>query len=329
MEAFVNLSERFLNWLHRRFFRWRELKGLYESAIKGAKGNEALKQAAMKILRSDFFDDFVRQRTVKPEQEFSEFLRRMKESCPDADEVSITTFLESVYSELATLMEKHPSWDKRGDAIDEFLQNRRQTFEEAETAAPITEITYTSHFVNPPVAKNFLDREDELQTLRRWLEDQQRTVGALVGIGGQGKTYLAAKLAEECSQKGWQVRWMELPKTADEFLRSIAAEMQKGEDPSHSVVGNSNQPLNLRVNNAIRFLEEHKDRWLFVLDDFHKVGEDKEWQELIVELDRRCQRTKVLLTARREPDFPLKLPTGAHELQDVPPLPKAFAQAYL
>jgi signal recognition particle GTPase len=41
------------------------------------------------------------------------------------------------------------------------------------------------------------------------LKDEKATVSVLVGIGGQGKTYLAAKFAEECQQNGWQVRWAE------------------------------------------------------------------------------------------------------------------------
>lgn len=60
MEAGFNLLDRILDWLYLRFFRWRELKGLYESAVRQAKGDKALKRAAREILRSDFFDDFVK-----------------------------------------------------------------------------------------------------------------------------------------------------------------------------------------------------------------------------------------------------------------------------
>jgi len=327
MEAFINLLDRIWNKIYRRFLIWWELRRLYESAIRQARGDEVLKRTAMEILRSDFFDDFVRQRTITPEEEFAEFLKRLKENCPNADEVSIVVFLESVYGELATLMEGHEVWDRRGDEITEFLRQRRQPVEQVETTAPLAQ--YTNHFVTPPIAKNFLDRDNELTMLMQWLEEEAKTVGVLIGIGGQGKTYLAAKFAEKCKQNGWQVRWMELPKSVDQFLRSIAAEMQIRGDPYHSAVGDSNNTLDVRIDNAVRFLEGSKDRWLFVLDDFHKLGDDSDWQKLITELDNHCQRTKVLLTARREPEFPLKLPTGTHELQDVSPLPKAFAQAYL
>lgn len=104
--------------------------------------------------------------------------------------------------------------------------------------------------------------------LREWLENPEQTVGVLVSIGGQGKTYLAAKLAEECNEKGWQVRWMRLPKTVDDFLRSIADEMQSQKDPYHTVAGDTNQILDVRIDSAIRFLEGNKDRWLFPVGRF-------------------------------------------------------------
>lgn len=325
MEVGTNLLDKILGWFYRRFWRWQELRGFYEGAIKQWKGDDRLKQAATKILRSNFFDEFVKKRTVTPDEEFSEFLRRLKESCPNIEEPEILRFLEFVYERLATEMEGHPTWGQRGDAIAEFLKQRKRASEVTEIEA--IPITYISHFTSVPIPKNFLDRDGELSMLMEWLENPEQTVGVLVGIGGQGKTYLAAKLVEECSKNGWQVRWMELPKTVDDFLRSVAAEMQSQKDPYHTVVGDPSQTLDVRIDNAIGFLE--KGRWLFVLDDFHKVSDYDDWQKFIAQLDQRCRRTKVLLTARREPEFPLKLPTGAHELQDVPPLPKAFAQAYL
>ncbi|MFA0751270.1 MAG: hypothetical protein SLRJCFUN_001673 [Candidatus Fervidibacter sp.] len=329
MEVVINFLDRFWGWFYRRFSRWRELRGIYERAIKQADGEKGLRQAARQILRSDFFANFVQKRPVDISQEFAEFLRRLKESCPQIEETAIVAFLEEVYGLVATEMEGHEVWGKRGDEINEFLRQRRRPVEEPAVERMPQQPTYITHFTSISLPKNFLDREGELKALRAWLNEPEQTVGALVGIGGQGKTYLAEKLAHECSQNGWEVRWMALPKTVDDFLRSIANEMQQSRNPYHAVVGDANQPLEVRIDNAIRFLEGHEKRWLIVLDDFHKVGDDEQWQKIISDLDRKCERTKVLLTARREPDFPLKLPTGAHEIQDVPPLPKAFAQAYL
>ena len=326
----LGLVEKIFNWLYRRFGRWRELKGFYEKAVREAEGSEAIKRAALEIVRSDFFTEFIQSPAVSPEQEFSEFLRRLKGMCPEADESAIVGFLEKVYTRLATEMEAHETWDKRGDEIKEFLRQRRQPIEETAFERVPEQRTYLSHFSDIPRTPNFLDREEELKRLKEWLKDEEQTVGALVGVGGQGKTYLAAKFAEECLQNGWQVRWADFPFTVEHFLLSIASEMQNCGDQYASIVGDPQQKFEVRIDNAIRFLESQQQPWLIVLDDFHKATEDK-WQEVIALFDQHCRKTKILLTARREPEAfeELKLPTGAHEILDVPKLPREVAKDYL
>jgi tetratricopeptide (TPR) repeat protein len=147
-----------------------------------------------------------------------------------------------------------------------------------------------------------------------------------VGIGGQGKTYLAAKFAEECQQNGWQVRWAEQPLTTDEFLQSIAYEMQQRNDPYAPIVKDPKQPTQVRWNNAVRFLESQPERWLIVFDDFQKAT-DPNWNELLQFFDERCKRTKVLVTTRKEDKILLDL-TG-RQIFDVPKLPQEVAQDYL
>ena len=330
MEGLVTLAEKIWGLFYRRFWRWRELRGFYERAIKDAKGDERLRQAALEIVCSDFFAEFIQRRTVFPEQEFSEFRKRLKERCPEVEDSDIIKFLEDVYDRLATEMEGHETWKERGDKIANFLERLSQPAEEADPERFPEQRTYLSHFSHIPKASNFLDREEELKRLKEWLKDEEQTVGALVGVGGQGKTYLAAKFAEECQKNGWQVRWAEFPFTVEHFLLSIASEMQKCSDQYASIVGDPQQKFEVRIDNAIRFLESQQQPWLIVLDDFHKATEDK-WQEVIALFDQHCRKTKILLTARREPEAfeELKLPTGAHEILDVPKLPREVAKDYL
>ena len=183
MEALAKLLENFWGWIYRRFLRWWELRRFYEGAVKEAKGDERLKRAALEILRSDFFTEFVKQRTVTPEKEFAEFLRRLKEHCKDVDEVDVIAFLESVYNELATGMEGHNLWGGRGERIAEFLESRKRTVEKPIAVQPSRQPTYISHFTLIPKPKNFLDREDELAMLLDWLDDPVKTVGALITNG--------------------------------------------------------------------------------------------------------------------------------------------------
>ena len=331
MEGLVSLVDKVLGWFYHRVWRWRELRGFYEKAVREAKGDKAIKQAALEIVCSDFFGDFIQRRTVTPEQEFSEFLRRLKEKCPKADDFAITEFLEDVYARVADQMEGHETWGKRGDEIAEFLRQRRQPIGETVFERVPEQRIYPNHFSHIPKASNFLDREEELKRLKEWLKDEEQTVGALVGVGGQGKTYLAAKFAEECLQNGWQVRWADFPFTVEHFLLSIASEMQNCGDQYASIVGDPQQKFEVRIDNAIRFLESQQQPWLIVLDDFHKATDEDEWQEVIALFDQHCHRTKILLTTRREPEVfeEVKLPTGAHKVLDVPKLPKEVAKDYL
>jgi tetratricopeptide (TPR) repeat protein len=300
----------------RRWLRFRQLRRHYEAALKkAAEGKKEWAYAAIQILREGFFDKFVKPKGISPEKEFTEFLRLLRERLPQVE--GLEKFLEDAYDVLATDLEGDEKWKDRSNKIAEFLQRRREEPKEAlREEQPIVPVT--SHFTLIPNHKNFLDRQSELEQLRAWLKDEKATVGVLVGIGGQGKTYLAAKFAEECQQNGWQVRWAEQPLTTDELLLSIAYEMKQRNDHK--------QEPKVHWNDAVRFLEEQPERWLVVLDNFRKTT-DPNWKELLQFFDEQCKRTKVLVTTRKE-DEVLRDLTG-RQIFDVPKLPKEVAQDYL
>jgi hypothetical protein len=324
----LSLVEKLWGFVVRRWLRFPLLRRHYEAAFKkAAEGKKELADAAIQILREGFFDKFVKPKGISPEKEFAEFLRLLRDRLPQVE--GLEEFLERAYDELATSLEGDEMWSDRSEKIAEFLQRRREEPKEAlREEQPI--VPATSHFTFIPNHDNFLDRQSELEQLRAWLEEEAPKIGVLVGIGGQGKTYLAAKFAEECQQNGWQVRWAEQPLTTDEFLLSIAYEMQQRNDPYALIVSDPKQPTQVRWNNAVRFLESQPERWLIVLDDFQKATDPK-WDELLQFFDRYCKRTKVLVTTRKEPEAlrGTKIPTGAHKIIDVPELPKEVAQDYL
>jgi tetratricopeptide (TPR) repeat protein len=318
-----------LHHLHHYWLRLRRLRRHYEAAFKkAAEGKKELADAAIQILREGFFNEFVKPKGISPEKEFTEFLRRLRERLPQVE--GLEGFLERAYDELATSLEGDEMWGRRSEEIAEFLQRRREESREAlREEQPI--VPATSHFRPIPNHDNFLDRQSELEQLRAWLEEKAPKIGVLVGIGGQGKTYLAAKFAEECQQNGWQVRWAEFKRedqsfTTEQFFLSIAGEMEQRNDPYASVVKDPKQPTQVRWDNAMWFLESQPERWLIVLDDFQKATDPK-WDELLQFFDRFCRRTKVLVTTRKE-DEVLRDLTG-RQIFDVPKLPKEVAQDYL
>jgi tetratricopeptide (TPR) repeat protein len=325
----LSLVEKLWGFVRRRF-RFSLLQRHYEEAFKkAAEGKKELADAAIQILREGFFDKFVKPKGISPEKEFDEFLRLLRNRLPQVQVEGLEKFLEDAYDVLATDLEGDEMWSDRSKEIAEFLQRRCEEPKEAlREEQPI--VPAITHFTLIPNHDNFLDRQSELEQLRAWLEEEAPKIGVLVGIGGQGKTYLAAKFAEECQQNGWQVRWAEQPLTTDEFLLSIAYEMQQRNDPYAPIVGDPKQPTQVRWDNAVRFLESQPERWLIVLDDFQKATDPK-WDELLQFFDRFCRRTKVLVTTRKEPEAlrGTKIPTGAHKIFDVPELPKEVAQDYL
>jgi hypothetical protein len=323
----LSLVEKLWGFVRRRF-RFSLLQRHYEEAFKkAAEGKKELADAAIQILREGFFDKFVKPPDISVEKEFTEFLLRLSERLPQVE--GLEKFLERAYRELATSLRGDEIWNDLSKEIAEFLQRRREEPREAlREEQPI--VPATSHFRPIPNHDNFLDRQSELEQLRAWLEEKAPKIGVLVGIGGQGKTYLAAKFAEECQQNGWQVRWAEHPLTTEEFLQSIACEMEQRNDPYTPIVKDPKQPTQVRWNNAVRFLESQPERWLIVLNDFQKATDPK-WDELLQFFDRSCRRTKVLVTTRKEPEAlrGTKIPTGAHKIFDVHELPKEVAQDYL
>jgi tetratricopeptide (TPR) repeat protein len=314
-------------------FRFHLLWWRYKAAFKkAAEGKKELTDAAIRILREGFFEEFVKPPDISMEKEFTELLHRLNERLPQVE--GLEKFLERAYRELATSLRGDEVWGDLSKEIAEFLQRRRKEPKEAlREKQPI--VPAITHFIRIPNHDNFLDRQSELEQLRAWLEEEAPKIGVLVGIGGQGKTYLAAKFAEECQQNGWQVRWAEFkreehPLTTEEFLQSIAYEMKQRNDHRASVVNDPKQKPKVRWNNAVRFLDEQPERWLIVLDDFQKAT-DPNWDELLQFFDEQCKRTKVLVTTRKEPEAlrGAKIPTGAHKIFDVPELPKEVAQDYL
>lgn len=191
-------------------------------------------------------------------------------------------------------------------------------------------------FTLPPNAPNFVDRETEIAQLDNWFEQEGQPVFVIGAIGGQGKTYLAAKFVERLrlKEKAVQVRWVECNENLglDDLLEDFAEEMQGRNVSEARMVKDSQEALRTRLDSLVRYLEHTPDRWLLVLDDYHKLQEDRSnWDEFVRFINQRCLRTKVLIITRREPevlDEP-KLPIGTYEELRLLNLPVGMAQEYL
>ena len=192
-------------------------------------------------------------------------------------------------------------------------------------------------FTTPPQPpKEFVDRKEELAQILGWLDSEVCPVFIIGAMGGQGKTALAAKALSliRMSERAMQVRWVEGDESlfVDDLLNDFAEEMQKNNSEDARHVRDTEKSLKSRLDALIQFLEHPPDRWLLVLDDFHKFDKDRErWNELVKFFAQRCNRTKLLVLTRREPEaaeYP-KLPIGSCKELRLPELPEEEAWDFL
>lgn len=124
-----------------------------------------------------------------------------------------------------------------------------------------------------PEVSVFYGRTQELTTLLQWISTDHCRMLALMGIGGIGKTTLAAKLAEQLEDQFDVLVWRSLrnPGPIDSFLKNILNTLAisgsvSDQDSSDSVDGLMQQ--------LMAYL--HRQRCLLVLEDIQFILQSKE-----------------------------------------------------
>jgi hypothetical protein len=90
-----------------------------------------------------------------------------------------------------------------------------------------------------PEVQRFYGREAELATLRRWIVDERCRVISVLGMGGIGKTLLAAQLAHAVADQMDVVIWRSLWRLAPMARRSPAAAKMRRSGSGMSPMGRS------------------------------------------------------------------------------------------
>lgn len=152
----------------------------------------------------------------------------------------------------------------------------------------------------------FYGRSDELSTLKQWLLNDQCRLLAVLGIGGIGKTSLAAKLAEKAKDKFDYFIWRSLrnaPPLQDILTDVIRffANPQKIDLP---------ESVDSKISLLIQYLQRH--RCLLVLDNveailtisdstdgYHERYED--YGELLRRIGQESHQSCLVLTSREKP----------------------------
>lgn len=223
---------------------------------------------------------------------------------------------DEVLGELAALAERHPSRERvrallmlalyrsgrQAEALAEYRAARRalrdelglepgpelthlhraMLRQEAHLAAPATSVESRRSLPSPP--NPLIGREEELRTLRAWLDDPHVRQITLTGAGGSGKTRLALAFAHECqSLFANGAAFVELAQIADP-ARVVGAIAEASRFPGS---------MSASLPALVEWLSEQE--LLLVVDNFeHLLGAGGELARLVA----GAPRLKLLVTSR-------------------------------
>ncbi|AGY56767.1 NB-ARC domain-containing protein [Gloeobacter kilaueensis] len=162
------------------------------------------------------------------------------------------------------------------------------------------------HWGDAPDVAIFYGRSEELSLLGRWLCRERCRLVVLTGMGGMGKTALAAKLAEQVKGDFEYLYWQSL-RNAPRYEEVLSRILQFLSTASTALrAAETTDDLSLLV----EILKQH--RCLLVLDNFEAVlceGDTGEhyregcegYAELLRRLAEEPHRSSLLLTSREKP----------------------------
>jgi len=220
-------------------------------------------------------------------------IKKIRQGSTSVDETSVQTFFQAFGLELETADYGLPELSAPVTDHDSPLPERASTAKIDWGEKPDTAI--------------FFGRTEELATLGQWVMAQQCRVVTLLGMGGIGKTSLAAKLADQIYQQFDYVIWRSLREAPplDEILVRL---IQFLSDQQETEI-NLPSRLGERIIRLLHYLREH--RCLLVLDNLESIlqpestGQFRDGYEDYGELIRRIGEAEhqscLLLTSRECP----------------------------
>ncbi|XWK86428.1 MAG: NB-ARC domain-containing protein [Phormidium sp.] len=145
----------------------------------------------------------------------------------------------------------------------------------------------------------FYGRTQEIQQLQQWILTDQSRIVAILGIGGLGKTVLAAKLAQEIQGEFDYLIW-----------RSLRSDPSISELVINLIQFLSQQPLNLEelsslnletlISQLLEYLRENRCLIIFDKAESIRINYD-DFHELLRRIGEERHHSCLLLTSRENP----------------------------
>jgi len=134
---------------------------------------------------------------------------------------------------------------------------------------------FVSFLQDVPMPKRFYGREEELQEIRRWIEDEGSSILSITGIAGIGKTTLAAKAVKEMDGK-MHVFWYRFHKwdSLRNLLYSISRFLEKMGRSGLKTYLDNNTRLDRKEFYSILDASMKDISVFMVFDDFQRAEDD-------------------------------------------------------
>lgn len=203
------------------------------------------------------------------------------------------------------------SWANRDEAFVSVAQGIRASVKELATAEGKDEALKQSTVERPtlfspaPAVRGFVGRQDELLRVRTVCRrETAKNVVVISGIGGIGKTQLAAKVFEEM-QLEWDTLWISCENrmlTLEVFLSEMGRYATHVGFPNlGKQIMNVNAGREVQINGLLNFLAAKQCALFF--DGFQHVH-DQEFTTFFEKISYYGQNTTVVVTTRVWLDFP-------------------------
>jgi tetratricopeptide (TPR) repeat protein len=156
---------------------------------------------------------------------------------------------------------------------------------------------------NLPAVENWQGRENDLATVNHWLDDENTKLGVIVGIGGMGKSTLAAKVFRERTDFEDRL-WLDLSQRPSYSIVARGMLQHFGKLSAQELEKIAETRLTPVVINCLQ-----QKRFLLVLDNLESVLQDEAYRDFLQQWVGECHHTEILVTTQESPQIDQAKPT--------------------